>query len=246
MIMLFCNINFNILKKDQLFERNENETKCIATVNAQFIVLANKNERYMNYINNNYSTFDGEIPLKNAKRFNRFFANVEKLPGSEIIYDFCDYAKKNNLSIFLLGGYKDSNLSAIKKIAEIYKVKIDGYSPDYENYPFSEIFTNDCISRINYFKPDILFVGFGAPKQEYFIEDNVNIFNKIKIKYVIGCGGTFEFVSGKIQRAPIWIQKVGIESLFRLINEISWARIHRILYSFNFYKYIKSKPDWVK
>ncbi|MGP1411754.1 MAG: hypothetical protein ACTTKD_07955, partial [Peptoanaerobacter stomatis] len=69
--MRFCNINFNIYTKEQLFERLANETKCIATVNAQFIVLANTNKRYMDYINDNYATFDGEIPFREAKKLLR-------------------------------------------------------------------------------------------------------------------------------------------------------------------------------
>ena len=50
--------------------------------------------------------------------------------------------------------------------------------------------------------------------------------------------------SGKIKRAPAWVSKIGLESIFRLMNEISIARIKRIFYSFRFYKYIKHQPDW--
>lgn len=66
------------------------------------------------------------------------------------------------------------------------------------------------------------------------------------IQYIIGCGGTFEFVSGKISRAPKWIQNCGFEGLYRLFQEFGMMRIKRILYSFKFYKYIKRKPDFPK
>lgn len=244
--MYFCNIDFNIHNLEQLFQRKENETKCIATVNAQFIVLANTNKRYMNYINSNYSTFDGEVPLKEAKKRESAFNDFEKLPGSEIVYDFAQYAKDNNLRMFFLGGKQNSNETAVKKIKEKYGIEIEGFSPDFENYPFSEKFTTDCISRIETFKPDIIFVGFGAPKQEFFIEDNIEIFKKLNVKYLIGSGGTFEFVSGIIPRAPKWIQKAGLEGLFRLFQEFNLMRIKRLLYSFRFYKYINRKPDWIK
>ena len=242
--MEFCNINFNIFNKEQLFARKNNETKCIATVNAQFIVLANTDKRYMDYINSNYATFDGEIPLKEARKFNDVFKTAEKLPGSEIVYDFCQFAKDNAYKVFFLGGYEDSNREAVKKIKEKYNIEIEGYSPPYEKYPFSEGFNNICREKIESFKPDIMFVGFGAPKQEWFIEENKDFFNKLGIRYVIGSGGTFEFVSGKIKRAPAWISKIGLESIYRFFNEISIARLKRIFYSFRFYKYIKSKPDW--
>ena len=242
--MKFCNIEFNIFNKKQLFERHNDEIKCIATVNAQFIVLANTDKRYMNYINSNYATFDGEIPLKEAKKHNQYFKDAEKLPGSEIVYDFCQYAKDNSYKMFFLGGYEDSNKEAVRIVKEKYQIEIEGYSPPYEPYPFSENFKKNCISRIEAFKPDIIFVGFGAPKQEWFIEENKELLKNYGVKFAIGSGGTFEFVSGKIKRAPAWVSKIGLESIFRLMNEISIARIKRIFYSFRFYKYIKHQPDW--
>lgn len=244
--MKFCNIDFNILEKKDLFLRKDNETKCIATVNAQFIVLANTNERYMNYINSHYSTFDGEVPLKEAKKYGSDFSNTEKLPGSEIVYDFAQYAKENNLRTFYLGGYEDSNAEAVKVIREKYGIEIEGFSPAYEPYPFSEKFVNDCNMRIKEFKPDIIFVGFGAPKQEYYIEENESFFNSIGVKYIIGSGGTFEFVSGKIKRSPKWISKIGLEGFYRLFQEFNMNRIKRIIYSFKFFKYIKKQPDWAR
>ena len=243
--MKFCNIEFNILNKDELFNRFDKETKCIATVNAQFIVLANTDKRYMEYINSHYATFDGEIPLKEAKRRYAEFKNAEKLPGSEIIYDFCQYAKENSLKMFFLGGYEDSNKNAVKIVKERYGIEIDGYSPPYEKYPFSDNFIENCMKRIIEFKPDIIFVGFGAPKQEWFIEEQFNKLNEIGVKYIIGSGGTFEFVSGKIKRAPTWISKIGLESIYRLLQELGIARLKRIVYSFKFYKYINNKPDWL-
>lgn len=242
--MYFCNIDFNIHNLEQLFQRKENETKCIATVNAQFIVLANTDKRYMNYINNNYSTFDGEVPLKSAKKKDPAFNEFKKLPGSEIVYDFAQYAKDNNLKLFFLGGKQESNTAAVKKIKEKYEIEIEGFSPDFENYPFSEKFTNECLNKIKEFKPQIIFVGFGAPKQEFFIEDNIQVFKELGVQYLIGSGGTFEFVSGVIQRAPKWVQKAGLEGLFRLFKEFNLMRIKRIIYSFRFFKYINKEPDW--
>lgn len=242
--MKFCNIEFNILYKKDLFVRAENETKCIATVNAQFIVLANTDKRYMNYINSHYATFDGEIPLKAAKKRYSAFKSAEKLPGSEIVYDFCQYAKANSLRIFFLGGYEDSNYNAVKIVKERYGIEIGGYSPPYEKYPFSAAFIENCMRRITEFKPDIIFVGFGAPKQEWFIEEQLKELNTLGVKYIIGSGGTFEFVSGKIKRAPAWVSKIGLESFYRLFQEVNITRIKRIFYSLKFFKYIKNKPEW--
>ena len=185
-----------------------------------------------------------KLPLKVAKKHFKDFKNAEKLPGSEIVYDFCQFAKENSLRMFFLGGYEDSNIEAVRKIREKYEIEIDGYSPPYENYPFSEAFVTNCMQKISSFRPDIIFVGFGAPKQEWFIEEQLETLNSIGVKYLIGSGGTFEFISGKIKRAPSWISKLGFESVYRFFSEISFARLKRIFYSFKFFKYINKLPEW--
>lgn len=237
--MRFCNIDFNITNRKELFEKAGNRTKCIITVNAQIIVYANENPRLMKFISKNYATMDGEVPLKVAKIASPNFRNVIKLSGSDIVYDFCDYAKKNNLKIFFLGGKESSVKKAIVNVRKKYAISADGFSPDFEEYPFSDNFTKSCQERIKKFSPDILFVGLGAKKQEFFMEDNQSFFNECGIKYAIGSGGTVDFVAGNIKRAPSWISKIGLEGVYRFFHEISVERARRIIVSFRFFKYIR-------
>lgn len=236
--MRFCNIDINITNKKELFQNIDGRTKCIVTLNAQIIVLANEHNRLLNFINNNYVTLDGEVPLKVAKILNSDFRNVSKLSGSDIVYDFCDYAKSNNLKIFFLGGKESSVRNAVENVRKEYKIQVEGFSPQFEDYPFSEAFIDECQNQIREFKPDILFVGFGAGKQEYFIEDNQKFLEECKVQYVIGSGGTVDFVSGRIKRAPKWISKIGLEGLYRFFQEVSVARAKRIFISMKFFKYI--------
>jgi UDP-N-acetyl-D-mannosaminuronic acid transferase (WecB/TagA/CpsF family) len=65
--MLFCNINFNQKNKHSLFELNNNKLKFIITVNAAFIVEANRSKRFFDILNSNYVTFDGTVPYFVAK-----------------------------------------------------------------------------------------------------------------------------------------------------------------------------------
>lgn len=78
---------------------------------------------------------------------------------------------------------------------------------------------------INVAKPDLLFVAFGAPKQELWLKRNLPHLKTVKV--AIGVGGAFDFISGIRKRAPIWMRKLGIEWLFRLITQPS--RIKRII-----------------
>lgn len=242
---MFCNIDFDLIRKSELFQRRDGLPKRIATVNAQFIVLANNDRRFMEILNKSACTFDGEIPLKIARRRPEY-KNAEALKGSEIIYDFIAYAKENDLKLFLLGGKEESNTLAVKRIREEYQGKADGFSPAYEPYPFSEDFVRQSLEHIREAKPDILFVGFGAPKQEYFIDDHYEEFAAMGIRYIVGCGGTFEFLSGTVKRAPAWVSKAGFESVYRLFQEMTPARWKRIFESFRFLRYIRHEPDYAK
>lgn len=61
---------------------------------------------------------------------------------------------------------------------------------------------------------DILFVAFGAPKQEFWIKENLD---KIPVKVSVGVGGAFDYISGRVPRAPFFVRKLGMEWLFRLV-----------------------------
>ncbi|MFZ2969979.1 MAG: WecB/TagA/CpsF family glycosyltransferase [Minisyncoccia bacterium] len=73
------------------------------------------------------------------------------------------------------------------------------------------------IQRINNAQPDIIFVAFGAPKQEKWIYENIKKIPSVKL--AIGVGGSFDFISGKVKRAPLILRKIGLEWLWRLMLE---------------------------
>ena len=244
---MYCNLNINLKNKKELFEIDPKKPKCIVTLNAQIICLANTNEELYKFVNDNYATIDGQIPLRLGKIFKRKeLRGVEKLSGSEIVYDFCEYAKKNKKKLFFLGGKEDSNSGAVKNVKEKYGIEVAGFSPEYENYPFSKKFVDSCFKEMDKFKPDIVFIGFGAPKQEFFMRDNMDRLKKCGVKFAIGSGGTVDFVSGKIKRAPKWIVKLGLEGVYRLFQEFNKARFKRLMNSFKFIKYIWKKPTFMK
>jgi N-acetylglucosaminyldiphosphoundecaprenol N-acetyl-beta-D-mannosaminyltransferase len=70
------------------------------------------------------------------------------------------------------------------------------------------------------------------------------ILSKIGVKYIVGCGGTFDFVANKIKRAPVFIQKIGLEGVYRFLQEPNKVRYKRLFDSFKFFKYIWHKPDF--
>ena len=243
--MRFCNIDFKLLYCKDIFkiEKDQLLPKFIVTVNAAMIGIANTNKHFMDICNTYYSTFDGLIPLQTAKIINKVWS-IEKISGSDLGYMFCEYAKKNNLKMYLLGGSLDSNKCAVENIKRKYGIKVDGYSPVYEQDPYSASWNAECLCHIAAFKPDILFVGLGAPKQEFFIDNNFTYLNRLGCIYVIGCGGTIDFMANKVKRAPVFIQKLGFEWLYRFLQEPTKMRFKRIIDSFKIFKYIISQSDF--
>lgn len=231
----FANCRFRGLTKEFVLSE-EDSIKFVVTVNAEFIVKANENDFFKSIINENIATFDGQVPYALAKvQNNRYF---EKISGSDLIYDFCDMAQKKNKKVFLLGGLEESNIKATKILENKYNIEINGYSPPYQSYPFSESHNKMILQEIKAFNPEILFVGFGAVKQELWIEEHKIILQEFGVRWVIGSGGTFEFVAGVIKRAPKVLQKIGLEGVWRLVSEPKLFRLKRLLISLKIFKYI--------
>ena len=231
------NIKFNGLTKEYILSLlNQKDFKLIIPTNAELTILANENERFMEILNKNTITIDGHIPywLIKLKYKN---INIEKLSGSDLIYDLCEEANKKGFKVFLLGGLESSNVKSQERLRSLFsELIIDGYSPPYYPYPFPEDLNKIIIDKISKFSPDILFVAFGAPKQEFWVDDNKELLEKIGVRITIGLGGAFEMVAGVEKRAPKWIQKMGLEGPWRIYQNPK--RFERFLRLYRFFKYI--------
>lgn len=235
-----CNIKITDKSKENLFIINS-DLQILIPMNAECFVKSNKDNKLSNFINQCRTTIDGQIPLWLYK-IKYHTNNIEKISGSDVIYDFCNWASSKGLRIFFLGGKESSNINAINRIKRLYPtLEIDGYSPPFESYPFSESNNRNIKNRLLNFNPDILFVGFGFGKQEYWTSDNISFLKDIGTKWAICCGGSFEFLSGEIRRAPKFIQNIGMEGVWRLIMEPKLFRVKRLITSFKIFKYAYKK-----
>ena len=188
----------------------------VVTPNVDHICQLQDDLRYREvYARADLAVADG-MPLLWASRF-LGHPLQEKISGSDLFPAMCDRASKRGYAIFLLGGLPGVAKKAKEVLEQRFpKIDIRGtYSP-----PFG--FENDPgeISRIREMiisaAPHLLFVALGSPKQEYFIYDNMNILN---VPVSIGVGASFDFVAGTVRRAPRFIQRLGLEWLFRLAQE---------------------------
>ena len=134
----------------------------------------------------------------------------QQVSGSNIVFDL---ARQNQASLFLLGEKEGVADQAAYQLRQKYPgARIVGA------YAGNGAPEGDAETRthLNNNPSDIVLVAYGAPKQEKWIERNLS---HIPASIGIGVGGTFRFVAGDIRRAPGWVQRAGLEWLFRLILE---------------------------
>ena len=156
---------------------------------------------------------------------------IFKISGSSLVFTFAEYCKVFNKKIFLLGSSKQTNFLAVEKLIKKYGISVEGYSPEFESLPFSKDNNDNILKRISTSKPDVLFVGFGCGKQEFWINENRSTLIDSGIKFAVGCGGSFDFVAGKTKRAPKIFQVLCLEGLYRFIKQPRFFRFKRLLTS---------------
>lgn len=143
----------------------------------------------------------------------------EKVSGSDLFPAFYRrYGNDESVKIFLLGGLEGVAEQARHNInAKVGRnIVVDCYSPPFgfENDPTE---CRKIIEIVNHSGANVLAVGVGAPKQETWICNYKS--ELINIKTFLAIGATIDFEAGSIKRSPIWMSKVGLEWLYRLIRE---------------------------
>ncbi|MBL7646398.1 MAG: WecB/TagA/CpsF family glycosyltransferase [Candidatus Hydrogenedentes bacterium] len=149
-----------------------------------------------------------------------------KISGSDLIYWLSEYAAEKGYSIYLLGAKEGVAEMAGKKLAEKYPgLKVAGsYSPPlgFEKNPVEN---QKAIDLVRESGADICFVALGAPKQDLW---SWRHHKEAGAKLFLGVGASFDFVAGTIQRAPVWMQNLGLEWVWRILQEPS-RMAHRYL-----------------
>jgi N-acetylglucosaminyldiphosphoundecaprenol N-acetyl-beta-D-mannosaminyltransferase len=210
----------------------------IVTVNAEYIVLAHQNARLARIMDQGISTFDGQVPYALA-RWQNPGSRFEKLPGSELVYHICARAQERGQRVFLLGGKADSNSEAVRTLQRRYPgLAVGGYSPPHAPYPFPAAHEADIAAHVCAFAPHYLLVGFGAGKQDYWIDDHREELATRGVKLAVGVGGSFEMISGRLKRAPRIVQRMGLEGVYRLLQEPRLFRLQRLLVSARFLLFV--------
>ncbi|ERM91981.1 N-acetylmannosaminyltransferase [Caldanaerobacter subterraneus subsp. yonseiensis KB-1] len=190
----------------------EDRIHIVATPNAEIIMMAQKDEEYKKILNEtDLNVPDGSGVVFASKVFNKPLK--ERVAGFDLMMEFVKWASHKDVSIYLLGAKPEVVEKAQSNLKNLYpSLKIVGF---YHGY-FNEKEEENIIEDINKRAAQVLFVALGAPKQEKWIYKNKE---KLKVKIAMGVGGSFDVIAGKAKRAPEIYRKLGLEWLYRLIQE---------------------------
>ena len=192
-----------------------NKKLLINTINAHCYNIAQNDRKYINALHKSDVLLPDGISIVLAKRLLNS-KSIHKIAGSDLFFYEMERLNKSGGSCFFLGSSPET-LARIKVRAGIMypEVRIKCYSP-----PFVAKFTKHdnkiMLKMINRFKPDVLFIGMTAPKQEKWASKN---FEKVNAGHICAIGAVFDFFAGTVSRAPNWIIKIGFEWLYRLCKE---------------------------
>ncbi len=199
----------------------------VVTVNAEILVTATENKQYAQILNQaDLNIVDGSGPqIILALKYKQ---KIYRWPGVDLLGEIIKQAAARQQPVLLLGSSSFSN----QKTAEKFKQKYPNL--DIFSLPGGEIYFDqtkeewqqdkNIINFIKEKKPAVILAALGHPKQEFWLYHHRHLFPSVKV--AVGVGGSFDFISGKTKRAPLYLRKLGLEWLWRFLFE-PW-RIKRI------------------
>lgn len=185
-------------------------------VNLNQIILFNENERYRHIVER------APLVLTDGKPvvwISRMLHNPlkERIGGTDFMLELCGLAAEKGYSVFLLGGAPGT----VKKAANNLQISYPGlriagaYSPPY-GFEKSPEETGKINTMLKESRADILLIGVGSPKQDFFIEDNMEIYN---IPISIPTGSAIDMISGEVKMPPHWMANMGLAWFYRFCQE---------------------------
>ncbi len=181
----------------------------VCTINPEFMMIAQHDVNFFNILTRaDLCVPDGVGLLWAAKYLGHPLP--ERVTGSDGVPIIAARAAEKGWRLFFLG----SAPGVANQAAEILRKRHPGLQivGTYSGSPAPNE-EDEIVARVNEAQADILFVAYGAPEQDKWIARNLP---RLRVKMAMGVGGAFDFIAGKVPRAPLWMQRMGLEWLFRL------------------------------
>lgn len=140
----------------------------------------------------------------------------ERVTGADLVPALCDRAADLGHRVYFLGGAEGVAEEAVRRVTEkspdLNVVGID--APHFAKLTPAE--REEVVQRIRTARPDLLFVALGQPKGELWLAENLE---KLGVPVNIQIGASLDFLAGRVKRAPVWVQRIGMEWFWRLASE---------------------------
>jgi N-acetylglucosaminyldiphosphoundecaprenol N-acetyl-beta-D-mannosaminyltransferase len=151
-------------------------------------------------------------------------SSIRRVYGPDLVLNLCDHSRSSDFSHFFFGGKP----GVAEELAQVLQTRFPGlrvagtFSPPFG--PLSKEQRDALAKKIGETRPDFFWVGLSTPKQEFFMAEYMPILPEAKI--LIGVGAAFDLLTGRVRQAPQWMQRLGLEWLFRLLQEPTrlWRR----------------------
>ncbi len=221
-VVNFLGVGLDAITYSQIFEMVDDwiadkngRSHHIACVNAFCVTLTLKNKRLARIYNGADIVGPDGIPFVRWIR-RALGAPCDRIAAPDTILELAQHARSTGYTFYLYGGAPDVVVKMKAYLEERFPyIRIVGhYSPPFRDLTQEE--EEKICSEINRLKPDIICVGLGTPKQDYWIEEHLY---KIRGSVLIASGATFDFFGGRIKMAPEFIRNSGFEWLYRLFSK---------------------------
>ena len=188
----------------------------VATVNLDFLVTAHHNSEFRGLLSScELNVADGKPVIWLSKLLGH--ALPERVPGSDLVPLLVSQAARSGARVFLLGGEAGVGEAAARRLAaDNPGLALAGWLEP-PRASLEAIASEPILEMVNRSRPDILLVAFGNPKQEFWIARHRHLLPEVSV--LIGVGCVFDLLAGRLSRAPMWMQRCGLEWLHRLLAE---------------------------
>ena len=207
------NMDMALAQIEEWIARREQHYVCVATVHG--IMECQRDPSLGRIFNGSGLTTPDGMPLVWLSRLNGF-KHVDRVYGPDLMLALCERSVHRGYTHYLYGGAEGVASELASRLQHRFPgLRIVGtYTPPFR--PLTPAEDEDVVRRINEADPDIVWIGISAPKQDRWMAEHVG---RVRAPVLIGVGAAFDFHSGRKRQAPRWMQRSGLEWLFRLSQE---------------------------
>jgi N-acetylglucosaminyldiphosphoundecaprenol N-acetyl-beta-D-mannosaminyltransferase len=186
---------------------------CVTGVHG--VMEAQSDESFRSILNKAFLCTPDGMPMVWAGKI-AGHSGMQRVYGPDLMLDVCAWSQENSCRHFFFGGAPGVAEQLAEKLkARFPKLQIAGtYTPPFR--PLNPAEENELCGKVRADRPDIFWVGLSTPKQEKFMAEYLP---KLDSTLMIGVGAAFDFLSGRVKQAPRWMQRSGLEWVYRLGSE---------------------------